>query len=313
MGHVREYKLPSTSLTLMRLATAIEEAERRRVSRFQAGDINQLHRLLAPLVAEASVVCTDIPKGSNVTSALAELYPDISRARSPLLEVLGTSKTMPLRPIMNGLRVFKSSAEIRNMRLAGKFSGRSFTDAMRRSFTREKDLRAFLECEFKLRGCDTSAYVPVVAGGKNALSIHYVRNDDILRDGELVLVDAGGEYGGYIADITRTWPANGKFSPAQKDLYQAILMVQRTCVALCREDANVSLDKLHSIAEDGLEDQLKQLGFDLSGKVSPFGFDCLGENVYAPVRHWKLSSLITLVITLAWMSTTLLGIQELAS
>jgi intermediate cleaving peptidase 55 len=67
---------------------------------------------------------------------------------------------------MNELRVFKSPAEIENMRLAGKFSGRSFTDAMRRTFTKEKDLHAFLECEFKLRGCDTSAYVPVVAGGK---------------------------------------------------------------------------------------------------------------------------------------------------
>jgi len=84
-------------------------------------------------------------------------------------------------------------------------------------------------------------------------------------DGHLVLVDAGGEYGGYITDITRTWPVNGKFSPAQKDLYQAVLNVQRTCVALCRETANVSLDKLHHIAEHGLKDQLKQLGFDLSG------------------------------------------------
>ncbi|KAI9869268.1 MAG: hypothetical protein M1813_000056 [Trichoglossum hirsutum] len=207
----------------------------------EAGDINQLHQLLTPLIAEASIVCTDIPKGSNMTSALTELYPGISGTQSRLLGILESGKSMSLRPVMNELRVFKSPAEIENMRLAGKFSGRSFTDAMRRTFTKEKDLHAFLECEFKLRGCDTSAYVPVVAGGK--------------------------EYGGYIADITRTWPANGKFSPAQKDLYQAILSVQRTCVALCREDANVSLDKLHNIAENGLEDQLKQLGFDLSGKA----------------------------------------------
>jgi len=64
---------------------------------------------------------------------------------------------------------------------------------------------------------------------------------------------------------------NGKFSPAQKDLYQAILNVQRACVALCRENANVSLDKLHNIAEHGLKDQLKQLGFDLPGTVSLLG------------------------------------------
>ena len=87
------------------------------------------------------------------------------------------------------------------------------------------------------------------------------------------------EYGGYITDITRTWPVNGKFSPAQKDLYQAILNVQRTCVALCRENANISLDKLHNIAETGLEDQLKQLGFDLSGRVGPFKCKSLGIGV----------------------------------
>jgi intermediate cleaving peptidase 55 len=75
------------------------------------------------------------------------------------------------------------------------------------------------------------------------------------------------ELGGYISDITRTWPVNGKFSDPQRDLYNAVLNVHRTCLALCREDANLSLDKLHSIAENGLKDQLKQLGFDLSGSV----------------------------------------------
>ncbi|KAI9884133.1 MAG: hypothetical protein M1823_004075 [Watsoniomyces obsoletus] len=73
------------------------------------------------------------------------------------------------------------------------------------------------------------------------------------------------EYGGYATDITRTWPVNGKFSPAQRDLYEAVLKVQRTCIALCREDANVWLDKLHDIAEDRLRQQLEQLGFDMSG------------------------------------------------
>lgn len=77
------------------------------------------------------------------------------------------------------------------------------------------------------------------------------------------------EYGGYIADITRTWPVNGKFTEAQKDLYEAILKVQRTCISLCRQRANVSLDKLHEIAENGLKEQLKQLGFDVSGTVWP--------------------------------------------
>lgn len=88
------------------------------------------------------------------------------------------------------------------------------------------------------------------------------------REGELVLVDAGGEYGGYITDITRTWPVNGRFTDPQRDLYEMILKVQRSVVSLCHEDANVSLDKLHRITEDGLRDGLKTLGFNMDGNVS---------------------------------------------
>ncbi|KAL1954190.1 hypothetical protein VTO42DRAFT_1546 [Malbranchea cinnamomea] len=151
------------------------------------------------------------------------------------------------------------------MRKAGQASGRAFTAAMSRGFATEKDLYAFLEYQFKTNGCDSSAFVPVVAGGQNALSIHYVRNNDVLRDGELVLVDGGGEYGNYISDITRTWPINGKFTDPQRDLYNAVLKVQRTCVSLCCESANLSLDDLHRIAERGLREQLRLLGFDTSG------------------------------------------------
>ena len=75
------------------------------------------------------------------------------------------------------------------------------------------------------------------------------------------------EYGGYISDITRTWPVNGKFSEPQRDLYTAVLNVHRSCVSLCRESAGLSLDRLHGIAEQGLKDQLQQLNFNVSGDV----------------------------------------------
>lgn len=94
----------------------------------------------------------------------------------------------------------------------------------------------------------------------------------------MALVDAGGEYGGYITDITRTWPVNGKFTTAQKDLYNMVLKVQRSCVSMCREDANTSLDRLHSIADQGLRDGLKSLGFDLSGNVSLRGREWMIEH-----------------------------------
>ena len=86
-------------------------------------------------------------------------------------------------------------------------------------------------------------------------------------DRSLIAGCAAQEYGGYMTDITRTWPVNGKFSEAQRDLYEAVLGVQRSCVSLCRQDADMSLDRLHEVAEGSLRDHLKKLGFDTSGDV----------------------------------------------
>ena len=233
----------------------------------ETGDVSRVKTMLPELVGAASEVYTDITTPDPNLSALRRFLHGKPQRTTEFAELLQPSKINRLRPIMNDLRAFKSPAEIEVMRRAGKASGRAHTEAMRRAWTHEKQLDAYLRYQFVANGCDTSAFEPVVAGGKNALSIHYVRNDDIMQDNELVLVDGGGKYGGYIADITRTWPVNGKFSDAQKDLYQAILNVQRTLIALCRGSANVSLDKLHSIAEEYLSNELRQIGFDMSSKA----------------------------------------------
>ncbi|KAF8864766.1 hypothetical protein BDZ45DRAFT_613321 [Acephala macrosclerotiorum] len=229
----------------------------------ESGDINNLHKLLPPLISGASEVYTDIAK----CSGFGRFFRDQDSPPSDFQKMIKDSKVKPLKPLMHELRIIKSEAEIANMRMAGKFSGRAFTNAMRQQWTKEKDLGAYLDYDFKMLGCDTTAYVPVVAGGKNALSIHYVRNNDVLQDSEIVLVDAGGEYGGYIADITRSWPINGKFSDPQRDLYEAILRVQRSSISLCRESANMTLDKIHQVTEHGLKEQLKPLGFDMGGNA----------------------------------------------
>ncbi|KAI1141375.1 aminopeptidase-like protein [Hypoxylon sp. FL0543] len=166
---------------------------------------------------------------------------------------------------VNALRAVKSPAEIANMRHAGQASGRAFTEAMRRPWKYEKKLAAYLEHQYYVYGLDGHAYVPVVAGGSRANLIHYVLNNAVLNETDLVLVDSGGEYGYYVTDITRTWPIAGKFSQPQKDLYNAVLRAQRSTVSLCRASANVTLDKLHQITENALCDQLQQLGFDMSG------------------------------------------------
>ncbi|EJT80123.1 xaa-Pro dipeptidase [Gaeumannomyces tritici R3-111a-1] len=206
----------------------------------------------------------------------------------------GSSQVQPLAPLVNSLRAIKSPAEVANMRKAGQLSGRVITDAMRGrrdgssssggggggNWTLERDLALFLEHGFARAGCDGSAYVPVVAGGPRGSLIHYVQNSAALAAGETVLVDAGGEFGTYVTDITRTWPVGGRFSPAQRDLYEAVLRVQRTCVSLCRASAATSLDRLHAVAERALADQLRDLGFDLP--AGPAGSSDRGMSALFP-------------------------------
>ena len=229
----------------------------------EAGDIDNIFNTLPDIIRSAKEVYTDI--GSyGPKSAVSRFFAGSATKVDGLAKLLQNSAVRSLRPLMNEIRLTKSEAELDCMRKAGSVSGAVITEAMRGNHESEKQLGADLAYGFRTQALDGEAYVPVVAGGTNALSIHYVRNDALLKPGDLVLVDAGGEYGGYIADITRTWPVNGKFTDAQKDMYNVILAVQKSCISLCREDADTSLDKLHRIAENGLKNGLKDLGFDIS-------------------------------------------------
>ncbi|KAF3909377.1 hypothetical protein AA313_de0200845 [Arthrobotrys entomopaga] len=230
-----------------------------------AGDFEHAQTQLESIVKRASDVYTDI---SSKPDTLRKMFGGIlSKFRG---DTKPLDKPKPLTPKMHMLRCFKSFAEITNMRSAGRISGRAFNETMERRWKSEADLWAFLEYQFRMGGCEKSAYVPVVGGGDNALKIHYTKNDKLLQNGDLVLVDAGGSYGGYVTDITRTWPVNGKFSDAQRDLYEVVLGVQRKCVGLCREDARLSLDQLHGIAEEELMAGLKSLGFNIGSRVRRF-------------------------------------------
>lgn len=128
--------------------------------------MNNLQYLLEPVVRAASEVYTDIPLKPSPTSTFSRFFSNPSAQSDGIAKVLESSKIKPLKSIINDIRVYKSEAEIANMRRAGQASGRAFTEAMRHHWTREKDLAAFLDYRFKIQGCDTSAYVPVVAGGQ---------------------------------------------------------------------------------------------------------------------------------------------------
>lgn len=116
------------------------------------------------------------------------------------------------------MRLVKSEAELDLMRQAARISVDAHLRAMRqcKEVHNEYQLEAELIYEFSRQGCRSVAYDPIVGSGENACVLHYTDNSHPLNAGDLVLIDAGGEYGNYAADITRTFPISGKFSPEQK-------------------------------------------------------------------------------------------------
>lgn len=130
--------------------------------------------------------------------------------------------------LLHDLRLFKSRAEIGLMRKAVKATVAAHERAMQvcRPGMTEYQLEAELLHQFALHGARAPAYPPIVGGGANGCILHYTENSDELRSGDLVLIDAGGEYENYAADVTRTFPVNGRYSPAQKALYDLVLEAQ---------------------------------------------------------------------------------------
>ncbi|KAL5038653.1 hypothetical protein BDV3_006227 [Batrachochytrium dendrobatidis] len=185
----------------------------------------------------------------NTSTTIENLMPSALNVLSGWMNGGKTRYETQIKPLTNmidRMRLKKSSAEIALMREAGRISGRSFVKAMK--FTNpgvtEHQIMAVLEFQSRIQGASGLAYVPVVAGGQNALTLHYVQNQQLLKDGDLLLVDAGAEYGGYVSDITRTWPVNGKFSESQRNIYDIVLQTQKHLISKCCEASNITLDEL---------------------------------------------------------------------
>lgn len=139
-----------------------------------------------------------------------------------------------LNHILHEQRLIKRKDELELMRAAGKMSAAGHTRAMQvcKPGMYEYQVQAEMECVFRTSGSHYNAYPSIVAGGKNACILHYNENNQILHDGDLLLIDAGAEYGCYAADITRTFPVSGKFSGEQKALYEIVLAAQEAAFAV---------------------------------------------------------------------------------
>jgi Xaa-Pro aminopeptidase len=155
------------------------------------------------------------------------------RARSG---VAAPERVLDVRAPIDDMRLHKDAHELGVMRRAARIAAGAHRRAMQRARpgTYEYEIEAELLYEFRRNGAQFPAYSPIVASGANACVLHYVFNDAPLRDGALLLIDAGCELDGYASDITRTFPVNGRFSDAQRAVYEIVLAAQAAAVAAVR-------------------------------------------------------------------------------
>jgi Xaa-Pro aminopeptidase len=150
--------------------------------------------------------------------------------------VTAPEEFVSLGHLVHEMRLYKSTHEAKILRRAAAIAAQAHGHVMAlcRPGLREYELEAELMHQFMKGGSRAPAYPCIVGGGANGCILHYTENSDALNDGDLVLIDAGAEYEGYASDITRTFPVNGRFSPAQRDAYELVLAAQLAAIKKIR-------------------------------------------------------------------------------
>jgi Xaa-Pro aminopeptidase len=168
--------------------------------------------------------------------------------------------------VVHELRWSKDEAEIATMQRAADISAKAYERVLATLSPGmyEYEIDAELRGTFRRNGSERVAYEPIVASGNNANTLHYITNDRRMDDGDLLLIDAGAEFGCYASDVTRTYPVNGRYSPAQRRVYDAVLRAQREAIALVAPGA--SLVDVHKRAVRSLTGAMVELGL-LEGSV----------------------------------------------
>jgi len=163
-------------------------------------------------------------------------------------------------PMVTALRKIKSQTEIDLIKKAGEITGKAFERVCEfvSSGVREYEVQAQIEYVFTMMGANGNAYRPIIASGANACVLHYIDNDMVCNEGDLLLMDFGAEYTNYAADVTRTIPVNGKFTQRQKECYQAVLKVHDQAVQLLVP--GTSIDAFNKEVNKLMEEEMIRLG-----------------------------------------------------
>ena len=197
----------------------------------QAYSFNALDELMPKLLTNQSKLFYSLGADSawdtRVTTWLNQVK---TQARSG---ASAPDEMVDARKLIDEMRLYKTSYELELMQKSANIAARAHARAMRhvRAGQMEYELEAEFLHEFYRSGAQAPAYTSIVAGGANACTLHYNANNCVLKDGDLLLIDAGCELDGYASDITRTFPVNGKFSAAQRDVYELVLAAQAAAIA----------------------------------------------------------------------------------
>ena len=184
----------------------------------------------------------------------------VARVRGGARSSGGLGEFVMLDHLVHEMRLFKSAAEVDTMSRAAAVSVAAHERAMRvcRPGMSEYQIEAELLHEFTRAGCRAAAYPSIVAGGANACTLHYTENTDRLRDRDLLLIDAGAELECYASDITRTFPVNGRFTRAQRDVYSVVLAAQEAAIDTVAPGR--TFDDVHMAAVQVLAEGLADMG-----------------------------------------------------
>ena len=195
-------------------------------------------------------------------------------------------RIVDLRSTLHEQRLIKDEDALARLRRAVEITTEAHLAAMRatRPGAFEYEIEALLDYTFRRRGGAGPGYGTIVGGGDNATILHYVENEMVLRDGDLLLIDAGGEFGGFTADVTRAFPVGKRFTEAQKRIYQVVLDTEKSCIDMVRPGADI--EAIHANAVKRLTVGMIELGL-LKGDVAQLIKDETYKRFYMHrTSHW---------------------------
>jgi Xaa-Pro aminopeptidase len=249
----------------------------------RAFPIDQLEAQLSESLADVSALYFSLGRHPQTETVLSGVLAALRTGRKA---DLGPDSMVDPSTLIAELRLHKSDEEIALMREGARITAEAHSLAMAqvRPGMHEYEIEALLHYTFRRHGAWGWAYPSIVGGGANACILHYVSNNSKLADGDLMLVDAGAEVDGYATDVTRTFPVSGRFSEAQRALYQVVLAAQEEAISAVRPGATI--DGIHELTVRSLCRGMLDLGL-LEGKLDEIIADKSYRRYYMHrTSHW---------------------------